>query len=298
MSNNITLAQKYTGILDEYYRRVALTADLEATDSFVRDFDNAGTIKLLELDLHGPGDYNRSTGFPPGSIPSTWRSYDITEDRGVSFNLDVMDSEEGMLRLADVAKVFMRDFMIPEIDAFRFARIAAKSPVGHIVAANLVADTVLTAMDTAIQVLSDKEVGQERMRFYISNTVANLIKNSPRITRNADVQSANGQINRVPTSIDGIPIIPVPASRFNSAITLNPGGVGGWGFVPAVGAKAINFQLVDVAAVYGITRHAKTRMFGADVNQSMDADKFDYRIYHDLIVPKRKEVGLYTHTVA
>jgi hypothetical protein len=298
MANTVSLAQMYTGILDEYYRKNALTADLEVSDSFVRGFDNAGTVQLLELDLHGPGDYDRSTGFPAGAITTAWRAYQITEDRGVSFNLDVMDSEEGMLMMADVAKMFMRDYMIPEIDSFRFARIAAKSPVGQIVGANLVADTVLTAMDTAMQVLSDKEVGQERMRFYISNTVANLIKNSPRITRNADVQMSNGQINRVPTSIDGIPIIPVPASRFNSAITLNPGGVGGWGFVPAVGAKAINFQLVDIGAVNAITRHAKTRMFGADVNQSMDADKFDYRIYHDLIVPKRKETGLYTHTVA
>jgi hypothetical protein len=298
MAQVINLASMYTGILDEFYRLNSLTADLEVRSNFVKDFDNAGTIKLLELTMHGAGDYSRSAGFLDGEINTAWRNYTITEDRGVSFNLDVMDSEEGMLLMAEVAKSFMRDFMVPEIDAFRFARIASKAPVGQSVAANLAVGTVLSAMDTAILTLADKEVPQERMRFYVSNTVYNLLKNSDKITRQADVNSNNGVINRGAVSLEGIPIITVPSSRFVSEIELKAGGVAGWGYAPAVGAKAINFELVDTGAVTAITRHAKVRMFGADVNQKMDADKFDYRVYHDLIVPKRKENGIYLHTVA
>jgi len=298
MANVISLAEKYTGILDQYYKDVAKSSVLELNQSFTREFDSAGSIKLLELALHGAGDYDRGTGFPAGSINSAWRAYTISEDRGVSFNIDAMDSEEGMLMIAEVAKTFMRDFMIPEVDAFRFARIAAKTPVGQIIAANLTTATALGAIDTAMQVLADNEVSPERSVMFMSNTVMNLIKNSDKITRNLTVTDNNGNVSRVPTSIEGIPIITVPANRFVSAIDLNAGGVAGWGYAPAAGSKAINFQLVSLDAASAITRHAKTRLFSADVNQSADADKFDYRMYHDLICPQRKLTGLYTHTVA
>jgi len=297
MANTITLAEKYTGILDTYYRETAKSSVLEMNQSFTREFDSAGTIKLLELALHGAGDYDRATGFPAGSISSAWRSYNITEDRGVSFNIDAMDSEEGMLMIAEVAKQFMRDFMIPEVDAFRFARIAAKTPVGNAVAADLTVSTALGAIDTALQILADKEVSPERSVMFMSNTVMNLIKNSDKITRQIMADPATGVINREVRSIEGVQIITVPANRFVSAIDLNAGG-GSWGYAPAAGAKNINFQIVSLDAASAITRHAKTRLFSADVNQAADADKFDYRMYHDLICPQRKLDGLYTHTVA
>jgi hypothetical protein len=216
----------------------------------------------------------------------------------VSFNIDAIDSEEGMLMIAEVAKTFMRDFMIPEVDAFRFARIAAKTPVGQIIAADLTTGTALGAIDTAMQVLADNEVSPERSVMFMSNTMMNLIKNSDKITRNLTVTDNNGNVSRVPASIEGIPIITVPANRFVSAIDLKAGGVAGWGYAAAAGSKAINFQLVSLDAASAITRHAKTRLFSADVNQAADADKFDYRMYHDLICPQRKLTGLYTHTVA
>ena len=298
MANVISLAEKYTGILDQYYKEVAKSSILELNQSFTREFDSAGSIKLLELALHGAGDYNRGTGFLPGDTNSAWRAYTISEDRGVSFNIDAMDSEEGMVMIAEVAKTFMRDFMIPEVDAFRFARIAAKTPAGQLIAANLTTATALGAVDTALQVLADNEVAPERTVMFMSNTMMNLIKNSDKITRQIMADPATGVINREVRSIEGVPIITVPANRFVSAIDLKAGGVAGWGYAAAAGSKAINFQLVSLDAASAITRHAKTRLFSADVNQAADADKFDYRMYHDLICPQRKLTGLYTHTVA
>jgi hypothetical protein len=90
-------------------------------------------------------------------------------------------------------------------------------------------------------------------------------------------------------------IVKVPIGRFYTQITLDDGSGGGGYAKTAVTGADINFQIVHVEAAKAITRHAKVRIFGADVNQGGDADRYDYRLYHDLIVPANKTNGIYTH---
>ena len=49
-------------------------------------------------------------------------------------------------------------------------------------------------------------------------------------------------------------------------------------------------------AVVQLTKHAKMRVFDPDTNQSADAYKVDYRIYHDAWVLENKLPGIYCHT--
>jgi hypothetical protein len=63
-------------------------------------------------------------------------------------------------------------------------------------------------------------------------------------------------------------------------------------------AKDINFMLVNLASALPIKKHEKIRVFDPDNNQTKDAWKIDYRLYHDIFTPKNKVNGIYVSHVA
>ena len=126
MANSIALAEQYTSILDEKYKKSALTNILEVQDEFLQGFNNAGTIQILSVATDGLGDYDRATGFPAGSTTATWESHTIDNDRGQSFQIDSMDNAEAGGRIfVETARQFMMQEVIPEVDAVRFNKMAS-----------------------------------------------------------------------------------------------------------------------------------------------------------------------------
>ena len=95
-----------------------------------------------------------------------------------------------------------------------------------------------------------------------------------------------------------MPIAKVPQSRFYTAVKTLSGkdGEAAGGFAKAEGAKDINFMIIDRASVIQLIKHGKIRVFDPDTNQSADAYKVDYRIYHDAWVLDNKKNGIYCHT--
>ena len=67
---------------------------------------------------------------------------------------------------------------------------------------------------------------------------------------------------------------------------------------PDTGAKAINFMIVHPSACAAIQKHKKLRYFAPDTNQGKDAHKWQYRLFHDLLVYENKKGLIYCHTAA
>ena len=91
----------------------------------------------------------------------------------------------------------------------------------------------------------------------------------------------------------------MPSARFNTAIDLLDGTTGGeeaGGFAKASAGKAINFMIVHPSACAAIQKHKKLRYFAPDTNQSKDAHKWQYRLFHDLLVYDNKKKLIYCHT--
>ncbi len=296
MANNFELAVQYVDALDSEFKRGAYTSVLEADGTIVRGFDMAGTVKYLDMDLDGLGDYDRATGFPTGDIVTVWKTHTITEDRAQSFQFDVMDDAESMNALSGyVMGEFLKQHVIPEIDAFRFASLFGKAETT--VEADLTNATALTAYDTAKQAMDDDEVPAENRVLYCSNEYYTLLKQTDQIQRRVDVNNNDGTVNRsVQRLEDGTPVVPVPRGRFYSSITLNDGTGDAWGYVKtAVTGRDLNFILVHTPSVMAITRHVAMRNFDPAVNQSADAYLMQYRIYHDLLVNDNKVNAIYAH---
>lgn len=82
--------------------------------------------KIPKMQMSGLGNYDRDGGFAKGAVTVTYETRRLTQDRGRTFQLDAMDVDE--MNFAPTAGAVMREFqntkVIPEIDAYRYSKIA------------------------------------------------------------------------------------------------------------------------------------------------------------------------------
>jgi hypothetical protein len=298
MANSITLAKEYLAILDEVYADSTLTSDLNAPGNKVKPSGRAGSFLVQKLALVGLGNYSRSAGFPAGDAALTWEEKSYTADRGRSFTLDAMDSMEAELEAMTVASEFLRAKVIPEVDAFRFSQIAKTSGITTVTAANLAdAAAVVAAWDIAVAAERNAHVQMSNLIGYMSVGCYTKLKNSTTVTRFlTPAQNPSREFE----TFDGIKIVVVPDDTFYTSIDLEAGATASaaGSYSMTSGAKAINFLLIDKTAVFADVKHALPRLFDPATNQTADAWKMDYRVYHDAWVLDNKVKGIYLHKAA
>ena len=287
-------------ILDEVYKASSKTSILDTANERVR-FIGSDTVNLYTMSLDGLGNYSRNAGFVTGSVTGGWEPYKLTQDRGRSFMVDVMDNDETMgMAFGTLAGEFIRTQVTPEIDAYRFAKYAGTSGICSGTPADITVGTtdVPSLIQEAETIMGDDEVPEEGRILFISETAYAGLKD--KITRY--VQNGERGIETAIDYYDGMRVIKVPKGRFNTGITLNDGLSAGetkGGFtVPASTSYPINFMIIHPSAVVQIAKHVVPRIFSPQVNQSADAWKFDYRIYHDAFVENNKVAGIYLHRAA
>lgn len=292
MANNIQLVQKMLPLLDEVYKKAARSAGLEAPAEFVRESADANSVKIAKMALVGLGNYSKANGFPDGDVSLTWEIHQFTNDRGRRFSIDRMDNIESFsLTAARLVGEEMRTEIVPEVDAYRFAKIASKAGI-NTASADLTAATTKAALDTAIVTLQEKEVDDDRLVIFMTPTIAqNLSDNIVRTTLNGDKN-----VNNVIETYNGIQIVRVPQTRFYSEITLNAGATtSAGGYAKGTNGVNINFIVMDRGACYNVTKLNIAKVFTPDENQSKDAWQFDFRLYHDTFILDNKVSGIYAH---
>lgn len=296
MANSIELVTKMIPLIDEIYKLEAKSSILEVPSELVQETQEANTFKLAKMSMVGLGDYSKSTGYPAGDVTLEWETHTFDNDRGRRFSVDRMDNIESFgLVAARMVGQYIREYVIPEVDAYRFAKIATKAG-NKATAATLTADTAKGALDTAIVTLQEKEVDDNRLIIFMTPTVAQYL--SDNITRTT--LNGEGAINNVIESYNGIQIVRVPQTRFYTGVTLDTGATstaGGYKKTDTTGAD-INFIVMDRSASFNVTKSNVAKLFTPDENQSKDAWQFDYRMYHDSFVFDNKAAGIYLHAKA
>lgn len=298
-NNSIALAEQFLPILDEIYKREALSASLAAANSDVR-FLGGNKIELYKMDMDGLGDYSRNGGYVDGAVTGVWEPHTLTVDRGRRFMVDTMDNEESLgLAFGRLTGEFLRTKVIPEMDAYAFAKVCASAPLLQTVSADITPGTtdVLGALDLAEGTMNDNEVPIEGRLLFVSELAYRGLKAN--ITRT--VFNAEGNIERYVETFDGMRVIRVPQNRFKSAISLYDGSTVGeeaGGYVPATGAKDINFMIVHPSAVRTVIKHNPMNIISPEANQTHDGYLMKYRVYHDTFVLDNKVNGIYLHKAA
>lgn len=294
MPNTINLASFYAEELDAELKKRLATAVLEKPN-FIKDA-KAGYVYLPSIAADGLGDYSRSTGYPTGDVTYTWTQYALTQDRGRSFSIDTMDEEESKGAFKNLVKEYERTKVAPEVDLYRFVKLATATPAGNTSTTAITAANALTELDKAIQSATDNEVDLENCFFFVSATFAHLLRTSSELVKVLQLKEVGDEVKTKVLAYNGIPLIEVPQTRFYTAYTKNQTT----GIISAdtTNGKAINFIFVPSECCIPVVKHNPVKIFSPEVNQDADAWKYQIRLYHDIIVPTNKAKGLYVSHAA
>lgn len=296
MANSIELTTAYQAIVDGVYKREALTARLDAQTMTPPEFNGTPAVKILKISTVGMGTYSRSTGYPAGNVTAAWETLTLAIERGRAFALDRMDDDETLgAAMAAVVPEYVRTQVIPEIDAYAFAKLAGWSGVSTTTAATLMSSTILAAIDTAKEQMDSDQVPRENRVLYISTGCYNFLTQA--VTRMLANETV---VQRDMTVLDGMPVVPVPQSRFYSAITLNAGATADAGGYAKTGGTGydLNFMIVHIPAVIKAVKLNQVKYFAPEVNQTSDGHLWQHRLYYDVFVEENKVDGIYYHRKA
>ena len=179
MANNLGgVVDKYTQRLDAILEHETKTADLNLNSELVGEFSGNGKIEIATIAMDGLGDYSRANGFPAGDVDLSWDSYQLEHDRGREFSIDALDDEERELIVsANVMAEFARTKVVPEVDAIRFATLAANA--GTTASAALTSSTIEDALLAAEAAISEK-TDLDGTILYMTTTAKNLLRNNLR----------------------------------------------------------------------------------------------------------------------
>lgn len=281
MANTITLAERFVPVIDGIYKKASLTSILDATTK--PDFSGVNTVKVMKVTTTGLGDYSKQNGYAKGNASLNWEAMTLTEDRSAELEVDRMDDEETLGQaFGMIMNEFIRVNVAPEVDAYRFAKYAKTEGIGTASATLSTGDAVVTALRACANAMDEAEVPAEDRVLFITPTLHGLIKD-------LDTTKSKAVLDKFSA------IVEVPQSRFYTDITLNS-GADSWGYTKAEGAKDINFLAASKPAVVQATKMALPKVFDPDTNQSKDAWKFQYRLYHDAFAYENKVKGIYVHT--
>lgn len=288
MPNSLgNIADKMTQRLDRIISAETKTADLNMNSDLLGEFNNAGKIEIAKIALQGLGDYDRKNGFAQGDITLEWEPYELRFDRGRQFSVDDMDDEERLRVVsANIMAEFERTRVIPEVDAVRFATLAENAGSVDTTTFNTDAD-VASKMSEMEEAMEDTGADLSQVILYCTSAVkGSLRRETPHKFGAGEDPDTRFQ------TYDGMKVVTVPSERFLSKIDVLDGITGdelAGGYKKAADGVGINFLLVNPDAAAAIQKHQTLRYFAPAVNQDADAHKWQYRLYHDLLVYENKK---------
>lgn len=294
MLNSIELAQVYQQELDRAMTIKSTTGYMELNSDFIK-YNGGSEIKIASLVMNGLGDYDRAKGFPDGSITLTFETHKMTQDRGRTFMIDRMDVDESnfVMTAASVMGLFQDEYVIPEVDSYRYSKIAklaitnGRVRYGYEPNSRDILDSLLDDL-TFVQ----NSIGESvPLVISMSLNTANILNLSDKISKFLDVTDfSKGEVNIRVQTLNGIPIIKVPSDRLKTNYKFYSGvdeEVQG-GFKATADAKDINWIITAKNAPIAVSKTEKVRITQPNDNPMADAWKLDYRKYHDLWIPKNK----------
>ena len=273
MPNSIAQRQNYTNILDEVYQNAACSTCLNSGRGMVRAGAHAHEILIPKISVTGLGNYTRNVGYTDGNITFQYETKAFNYDRGTRLLADVMDVEEAGVMDCFVAagSELQRTQVAPEGDAFCFSQIASHTGVTpkEDDFSSASADDILASLRDATSEMDEKQVTASTRILFITPTLKGILDDFSY----ANPNRSNAVLSRFSR------IVSVPQSRFYTAITLNPGTGGSFGYSKAASGKNINFMIVEKSAVIKFDKHVASKVFKPSELETLDSYMLKYRKY-------------------
>ncbi len=252
-------------------------------------YNGGNKVRMAEISTTGLKDYDRDNGYPEGAVTLIFKDYEMTMDRGTSFQLDAMDVNETnfIANATSVCNSFQKEQVLPEIDAYRYSRLyallkEAKQSTGYTAAEA----TVWASLQADIAAVRDVIGEDVPLVISIAQPVKTMLELDDKLKKVLNVAEFKaGVINTRVKEFNNCFLKPVPSARMKTAYVFKDGKTEGekdGGFAPADTAKGINWIITPQKAPIAVTKQDKMKIIAPDTYQKADAWFIGYRRYHEV----------------
>lgn len=311
MANVFAKIEKYMqNAIDTVFAEDSKTKILENGSKFIDvNFKEAGYVKVMSLLMDGLSDYYRvnsgvtasdnvhyqggsADGYKKGNAEGSWEIFQLNYDRGKQFQIDNMDDEESAgLIIGNLLTEFLRTKVVPEVDAVRFSKMAKKcsATLGNLKTAQTINDNeIIKEFNTAFEWLTEHEVPSDEQVIFVNPSIMTKIRNTTELYKKLSQTEYKGDVSFKIETYEGRPIIEVPSSRFFTDVICGDNG-----YYASATSKVINYMVVSKKAIVPIVKLQKSKIWTPEQVQDFDGYKVNFRMYHDVIIPKNKIAGVY-----
>ncbi len=290
--NTLEYAQILQTKLDQKMVEASTSGWMEANAGQVI-YNGGREVKVPVMDLTGLKDYDRDDGYPKGSVTLSYQTLTMGMDRGTSFQLDSMDVNESnfIASATTVSGEFQRTQVVPEVDAYRYSKIAAMAEkTGR--TCDVDEKNVYSELVDDIATVRDLVGETEPLVCCISARVKAKLEKMADFHRLVDVADfTQGNICTKVKTVNGVPLLPVPSARMKTSYVFADGKTEGeenGGFKAGTEAKDINWIIMPKKAPIAISRQDKMKIIDPQTYQKADAWFIGYRKYHEVWVLKNQ----------
>lgn len=285
----INYATKNSGLFDQKLTQETLTSLIETPNV---DWTGAKSFIVTTLSTSGYKSHTRNKGYNSGTVDNDKKTYTLEFDRDIEFFVDKADVDETNqdLAAANVTNVFVTENVGPEVDAYRFSKVATQAIAnGNSDTTALTVANVYSTLKAAILPIRKYKAGN--IVVYVSSETMDLLERSTEFSRQITNQNVGVTAleSRV-TSIDGVQIVEVwDTDRFATKFDFTDG------FVKATDGKDINFLIIAKPAIIAKAKFNSVYLFEPGTHTEGDGYLYQNRMYHDLFVLDQKKDGLFVN---
>lgn len=275
-------------------------------------YNGGKEVKIPTLDMDGLADYDRDEGFTRGGVKLNYQTKTMGQDRGRTFTLDSMDVNETNFvpNASAVMSEFQRQYVIPEVDAYRYSKIYGLAAAGNRVNSGntLTAKTILAALKADISTIQDV-AGDIPLIVSMPWPIMTMLENNTEIAKQLNVADfKQGEITTKVRRLDSAILRPVPSGRMKTEYIFYKGSedaeatqdtdadrkAGGFEAKPT--AETMNWIITPANVPIAISKTDKLRVFDPSINQTHDGWKIDYRKYHELWIKDKQLSSVIVNT--
>ena len=278
------------------------------------DFQDSRYVKVMDLRTGGLFDYGRvnQEGYPSGNgymhfeggdqpdgyhktaWQNRWKLYELQWDRGCQILIDyATNAQEANLILGNVSQTLYETQVVPEIDTCVFSKVAeaANPNLGNLITQDLTGESdILGDFINAFAHLTELGVEEEDQVIVVTPEIFSYIQNSDRLVRylTVDKETRGNNVNLKIYRFNGHEITIAPSNRFYTNALAGDGGV-----YPTESSVSINYVIADRRSIVPYQMIRRAKLFDREVVQDFDGYKFNFRLYHGVIIPENKRPGIY-----
>lgn len=213
----INLVTKFTDHVDELFTAESKKSLLTNNDY---DWTGAHTIKVHKVNTVSMNDYDRAgTGKNTsrfgvlGKVENELEEFTLRKDRSFTFVIDKMDKDEtgGVLSGASALARQQREIIIPEVDQYVYAEMAANAGT-KVVDVTLTESNIYDEIIMGTEHLDDEDVPDTGRVLTVVPEVYRMMKKCPDLSLDCDVTEKQ-RLSGVIAMVDGMDVVKISKKR-------------------------------------------------------------------------------------